>query len=239
MTKYRKLSARELAAIAPAVVRATLRAATWQMPGMPTLPTPPPVYASWGDYLARTPRAELRTRCVLTAKRMNRKRLLSPAPKQRGTADLVWSVLSAARGRCAHWGSLAVERRPSNPVTGAPVAWAQVGRRVGALEHRRCRFDGGENDHANLAWCCLWCNTWESECRWGATDHGGHYPDLSAKPTAEECAAVWRPWPQTPAEHREKYRAIIAETLNRTPTSTERGRRWRARQRLAALTELD
>jgi len=25
-------------------------------------------------------------------------------------------------------------------------------------------------------WSCLWCNTWKSERRVGAADHGGHYP---------------------------------------------------------------
>jgi len=107
---------------------------------------------------------------------MNRKRLLSKTAAWRGSVDVVWSVLSAARGRCAYCNSLAVERRPSHPITGAPVAWAQVGRRIGSLEHNRLRFGGGDNDIANLSWCCLWCNTWPSERRWEATDHGGLPP---------------------------------------------------------------
>ena len=61
--------------------------------------------------------------------------------------------------------------------SGAPLAWAQVGRRIGSLEHVRWRFGGGGNDLTNLAWACLWCNTWPSERRPMATDHGGYHPD--------------------------------------------------------------
>src|SRR5258707_4186324 len=83
--------------------------------------------------------------------------------------------MEAAQGRCAHCGALAVENRPSSP-TGVPLPWAQVGRRIGSLEHVRWRYGGGGNDLSNLAWCCLWCNTWPKERRRGATDHGGYFP---------------------------------------------------------------
>lgn len=175
MTKTPKTMAQRLA-------RSRAAAPTCQMPGGKEPPTPPPVYVSWRDYLARTPPGEVRKRCALIAKRMNRKRLLSQPAQLRGTAEAVWSVMCAARGRCAHCGSLAVERRPSDPANGAPVAWAQIGRRIGSLEHKRMRFEGGDNDAANLAWCCLWCNTWPNERRPGATDHGGLYPDLDIQP---------------------------------------------------------
>jgi hypothetical protein len=80
-----------------------------------------------------------------------------------------------ARGRCVYCGSLAVEKRPSKP-NGAPAPWAQIGRRIGSFEHCQWRARGGDNDLSNIAWACLWCNTWESERRKGATDHGGFHP---------------------------------------------------------------
>ena len=152
------------------------RRARWQMPDVPTPEAPPPVFTSWEDYLVRTSPSQRMGRCYAAAKKANRKRLLSTAPDVHLTRHDVWSVIEAARGRCFHCGSLAVEPRPSNPVTGAPVAWAQVGRRIGSLEHVRWRFGGGGNGVANLAWACLWCNTWEAERRPNATDHGGYHP---------------------------------------------------------------
>jgi hypothetical protein len=151
-----------------------LKPTKWQMPGMPAAEPPPPVFGSWADYLARTSERERMARCYAAAKKANRKRLLSDAPTTRLTAQNVWAVIEAAHGRCAHCGSLAVERRPSS-VTGAPVPWAQVGRRIGSLEHVRWRYGGG-NDLSNLAWACLWCNTWQSERHPQAPDHGGYYP---------------------------------------------------------------
>jgi hypothetical protein len=148
----------------------------YQMPGMATAPPPPPVYASWGDYLGRTSVGERMGRCAGAARRANRKRLLSEMPEARLAGRDVWTVLEAARGRCAHCGSLAVEGRPSDRTTGAPIAWAQIGRRIGSLEHVRWRYGGGDNDFSNLAWACLWCNTWPSERRRFALDHGGYYP---------------------------------------------------------------
>jgi hypothetical protein len=152
-----------------------LKPVKWQMPDMPVPDPPAPVFATWADYIARTSERERMARCYAAAKKANRKRLLSDAPTTRLSARDVWAVMQSARGRCAHCGSLAVENRPSSP-TGAPVPWAQVGRRIGSLEHVRWRFGGGGNDMSNLAWACLWCNTWQSERCPQALDHGGYYP---------------------------------------------------------------
>jgi hypothetical protein len=146
-----------------------------QWPGVETAIAPEPTYLSFADYLERTTYAKRMARCHAAAKKANRERLLSPRPKHHLSGNDVWNVIEAARGRCAYCGSLAVENRPSQP-NGAPAAWAQVGRRIGSLEHRRWRALGSDNDLTNLAWCCLWCNTWESERRQGATDHGGFHP---------------------------------------------------------------
>ena len=128
-----------------------------------TSPTdPPPLFLSWDDYLAKTSIGERMSRCSATAKRANRKRLLSAAVETRLSGQDVWAILEAAKGRCAHCGSLAVENRPSNPVTGAPAPWDSIGRRIGSLEHIRTRYHGGGNDRENLAWACLWCNTHSS-----------------------------------------------------------------------------
>lgn len=154
-----------------------LKPVKWQMPGMPVPDPPPPVFLSWADYLARTSRSQRMTRCHAAAKKANQKRLLSDATKFPLKGRDVWAVVETARGRCAHCGSLAVENRPSNPITGAPLPWAQIGRRIGSLEHVRWRFGGGDNDLSNLAWACLWCNTWPQERRPQAPDHGGYYPD--------------------------------------------------------------
>lgn len=151
--------------------------ARWQMPGVPTADPGPPVYVSWEDYLARTTNTQRMARCYAASKKANRKRLLSASLQHRLTGPLVWKVIEAARGRCVHCNSLAVENRPSDAKTGQPLPWAQVGRRVGSLEHVEWRMGGGDNDWQNLAWACLWCNTWPSERRWGATDHGGFFFD--------------------------------------------------------------
>jgi hypothetical protein len=96
---------------------------------------------------------------------------MSGRPDQRLTTDDVWRVLEAARGRCSHCGSLAVEGRPSTG-KGAPTAWEQVGRRIGSLGHRLGRVNGGDNVPENLVWSCLWCNVWMEERTPGASDHG-------------------------------------------------------------------
>jgi hypothetical protein len=133
---------------------------------------PPPVYHSWGEYLQVTSAAERLQWCRAKAKIANRTRLMSGAPERKITANEVWTILEATEGRCAYCGSLAVERRPSGP-EGRPIPWARIGRRIGSLGHRLARFHGGANNPANLCWSCLWCNTWPTERRPGATDHGG------------------------------------------------------------------
>ena len=133
---------------------------------------PPPKYSSWADWSVATTEVEKRRRFHTTA---NRSRLLSGAPTTRVTASEVRAVLEAAQGRCFHCGSLAVEGRPSGP-SGRPLPWPAVGRRIGSLGHRVPRFHGGGNEPTNLIWSCLWCNTWRTERRRGAADHGGVYP---------------------------------------------------------------
>jgi hypothetical protein len=152
-----------------------------QWPGVETAPAPPPTFRSFDDYLARTSAAKRKAKCSAAAQKANRKRLLSSAPEVHLTGKDVWAVFEAAKGRCAHCGSLAVEGRPSKP-NGAPLPWAQIGRRIGSFEHLEWRIRGGGNDLSNLAWSCLWCNTWPGERRPGATDHGGFYPDPVIKP---------------------------------------------------------
>jgi hypothetical protein len=88
----------------------------------------------------------------------------------------IWYLIEQAKGRCIYCGSLAVEGRPSHPVTGAPLSWAHVGRRIGSLEHVESYPDGRINELTNLRWSCLWCNTWPSERHYNAVDHGGFYP---------------------------------------------------------------
>lgn len=113
--------------------------------------------------------------CQKKATRANRPRLMSGPPDVKITGADVWAVLEAAKGRCEYCRSLAVENRPAAP-NGKPLPWAQVGRRIGSLGHRLARFNGGSNASGNLTWACLWCNTWPSERRPVATDHGGIPP---------------------------------------------------------------
>jgi hypothetical protein len=135
----------------------------------------PPAYVSWEEFLDRTTAASRMAWCRKKAARANRPRLMSGPPDVKITGPDVWTVLQAAGGRCEHCGSLAVENRPSAP-DGRPLPWAPAGRRIGSLGHRVARFNGGPNAPGNLAWACLWCNTWPSERRPGATDHGGIQP---------------------------------------------------------------
>jgi hypothetical protein len=134
--------------------------------------TEPPAYVSWQDFLDRTSPADRMAWCRKKAARANRPRLMSGPPDMKITGADVWTVLEAARGRCEYCGSLAVESRPSAP-DGRPLPWAGVGRRIGSLGHRVARYGGGSNAPGNLGWACLWCNTWPSERRPSATDHGG------------------------------------------------------------------
>jgi hypothetical protein len=96
----------------------------------------------------------------------------SDDPKLMVTKHQVWTILEGARGRCAYCNSLAVEHAPVNSATGDLAPWAQIGRRIGSLDH----VNSAENHPDNLAWCCLWCNTWPQERRPLAPDHGGYYP---------------------------------------------------------------
>jgi hypothetical protein len=166
-----------------------------QWPHVETAPAPPPKFRSYEDWITRTTYGERAKKFNAAAKKANKKRLLSPAPTIRLRGKDVAAVCDAARGRCVHCGSLAVEPRPSKP-SGTPAPWAQVGRRIGSLEHHEWRVRGGGNDSPNLAWSCLWCNTWPEERRRGAVDHGGFYPDGILRrliPHRLTC-----PWPTSP-----------------------------------------
>lgn len=140
------------------------------------LEVPPPLWRTFEDFLAGTPMREIRHWCSRKAVRANRPRLLSGRPSERINTDDVVSILLAARGRCAHCGSLAVERAPMHPETRKPLPWAHVGRRIGGLDHVMARFDGGPNTVDNLVWCCHWCNTWPDERISGAKDCGAIQP---------------------------------------------------------------
>ncbi len=145
-------------------------------PGAESGVTPPlPVFESWEDFLSRTTVGERQRWCAQKAKKANGKRLMSGTPENMITRVDVWTVLEVAKGRCAHCGSLAVEKRPSRS-DGAPAKWEAVGRRVGSLGHLISRFAGGSNTLENLVWSCLWCNVWPTERILGATDRGGYYP---------------------------------------------------------------
>jgi hypothetical protein len=141
-------------------------------PTVPVPDAPPPKFRTWEEFIQNTPATVILAWCNRKASRANRKRLLSAAPNVRITGDNVLAVLQNAKGRCRYCNSLCIENRPSGP-NGAPIAWANVGRRIGSLGHIDSRIGGGDNDVSNLSWECLWCNTWASERRYGATDHGG------------------------------------------------------------------
>ncbi len=81
----------------------------------------------------------------------------SSEPKHRVGGYQVWLVMCAAKGRCLHCGSLAIEGKPDGR------KWGATGRRIGSLEHILPLHRGGDNDFANLAWSCLWCNHLDRE----------------------------------------------------------------------------
>jgi hypothetical protein len=128
---------------------------------------PPPIFASWADYLQRTTLGERMNGCHNKANKANKRS--SPASRRLRGVD-VWNVMKAARGRCVYCGSLAVERSPGG-------SWGLVGRRIGSLEH--LNRDCTDNDQSNLAWACHWCNTETGNRHWHASDHGGFYPEES------------------------------------------------------------
>ena len=109
------------------------------------------------------------------------------------SAAEVLEIMERSHGRCHHCGSLAVERRPSDPINGAPMPWAAVGRRIGSLEHLVNVVEGGTNDAANLAWCCLWCNTWDTERRTPARSSGTRSPTTSFSTSSSTGAACLFP----------------------------------------------
>lgn len=104
------------------------------------MPKQRPRYRDWEDFLARTTLAGRRAWCAKKRKVANRWRLMSGAPESLITGAQVLAILERAEGRCHHCGSLAVKRRPSDPITGAPRRWGHRGRRIGSLEHLTPRF---------------------------------------------------------------------------------------------------
>ena len=111
--------------------------------------------------------------CKARTRKANALRLMSKAPDRQLTAADVWQIVEAARGRCHYCGSLCLEQLPYDPQTKKKLPWADIGRRIGSLDHITSRVLGGTNDAENLAWSCPWCNTWASERTAGAVDHGG------------------------------------------------------------------
>lgn len=98
-----------------AKIIARARPAPLAPPARPSSPPPPVVYGSWSDFLAKTTRAARRTWCAAKAKKANAPRLMKGRPANRITPDDAMAILEAARGRCSHCGSLAVEKRPPTP----------------------------------------------------------------------------------------------------------------------------
>lgn len=142
-------------------------------------------FRSWKDFIARTSEAERMRWCALKAKKANGWIPRPGEPKTLITAREVWNILESAQGRCRYCGSLAVEKKPpSGP-------WGEMGRRIGSLDHVKARFDGGNSAAQNLGWACNWCNTWKSERRKGARDHGGFYP-VASVPRARRAPAKAR-----------------------------------------------
>lgn len=127
---------------------------------------PPPVYASWRDYLERTTYGERMIRCHAAAKRANRRHANRDGTRLTGMD--IWAVIEGAQGRCLYCRSLAVERCPTG-------GWGHMGRRIGSLEHKEPLL-GRSNEVANLAWACMWCNTHPGERIAFSEDYGGHYP---------------------------------------------------------------
>jgi hypothetical protein len=170
--------------------------------GYPPSPSDPaPLYQSWRDYLDTVSWTKLRRSCLERANQANKRKyhrdgpgkgvLLSSDAKHRVEGYQVWRVMCAAKGRCMHCGSLAVEGiRPNR-------TWGSIGRRVGSLEHILPLHRGGDNDFANLNWSCLWCNHLDREkerqkglTAWGALDSCGFHPPLSGEPGPKASEAI-------------------------------------------------
>ena len=172
-----------------------------------------PVYTSFADYMARTTRPERMGRCYQASKRSNRvhgclwSRPLKCEPPHfaewltakcqgacgaearttclntdRVTGPDVWAIIEKAKGRCMYCRSLAVEQKPF--VDGRRLnRWADVGRRIGSLEHvDPYLLHGGINALSNLGWACLWCNVHNDQRIPFANNNGGFYP---VEPDAE------------------------------------------------------
>jgi hypothetical protein len=112
----------------------------------PTPTTVSPRYESWEHYLASTTPTERRAMCRTRTKKANAPRLMSDAPERRLTADDVWQIVEAARGRCFYCGSLCLEKLPYDPETMKKLPWGHIGRRIGSLNHITRRVSGGTND---------------------------------------------------------------------------------------------
>ncbi|MFT8362923.1 MAG: hypothetical protein ABF608_07040 [Sporolactobacillus sp.] len=132
---------------------------------------PEPKYRSFEEFVEKAPKSEIRKWCYAKAYKANRSRRMSGAPIYKVSAQQVMDILFAAKGRCCYCGSLCVEKAPTK--NGKLTQWGYVGRRIGSLEHKERRVDFGDNNIENFEWCCNWCNTWPTERKRGATDHGG------------------------------------------------------------------
>ncbi len=134
-------------------------------------PTPSPTYASWEDFLGKT-KPGGRTAWLTQKARAANERYL-PAIK----ASNIWAIVQAQRGLCVYCGSLAVEKAPvgmpkSGKQSGGIMGWAQVGRRIGTLEHIDPKLG---NLPTNLAWACMLCNTFYPNVRAALHECGGLY----------------------------------------------------------------
>ena len=180
--------------VTPELRAATRRAmATAKPEPIEPVPAPAPLFTSWANYLLLTTPGERRAWCAKKAKGANRPRPMSGDALGAVSAAEVLEIMERSHGRCHHCGSLAVERRPSDPINGAPMPWAAVGRRIGSLEHLVNVVEGGTNDAANLAWCCLWCNTWDTERRTPARSSGTRSPTTSFSTSSSTGAACLFP----------------------------------------------
>lgn len=134
-----------------------------------------PQYTDWEHYLSTSIPADRRKMCAARTHKANG-RIASEVPLRRLTADDVWGMIQTAQGRCVHCQSLCLQTLPYDPETKKKLPWAAIGRRIGSVTHLAPRMDGGSNELDNLAWSCLWCNTWLCERVPGATDHGAVTP---------------------------------------------------------------
>lgn len=133
---------------------------------------PPPKYTTFEAFLQSTPRALIRNWCTQKAKHANRYKVMPGVPVERINTEDVWNLLIQAKGRCHYCNSLAVEKAPTDPITGKTLPWEQVGRRIGSVDHVIARLDSGRNHMSNLVWCCHWCNTHPSQRIKNAKDYG-------------------------------------------------------------------